>query len=84
MFPGSTVVSEPNMIKISREECVGKWLMRRGTNPHQYVEMDEKVMRSGPHTTAPHLYGILQARLAGGLEFMSLRDRLEHVLRVPY
>jgi len=26
MFPGSTVVSEPKIIKISREECVGKWL----------------------------------------------------------
>jgi hypothetical protein len=24
MFPGSTVVSEPKMIRISREECVGR------------------------------------------------------------
>jgi hypothetical protein len=28
MFPGSTVVSEPKMIRISREECVGRWLVK--------------------------------------------------------
>lgn len=27
MLPGSTVVSEPEMTRISREECVGKWLV---------------------------------------------------------
>jgi hypothetical protein len=26
ILPGSTVVSEPKMINISREECVGRWL----------------------------------------------------------
>jgi hypothetical protein len=28
MFPGSTVVREPKMIRISREECVGRWLVK--------------------------------------------------------
>ena len=26
MFPGSQVVREPKMMRISREECVGRWL----------------------------------------------------------
>ena len=30
MLPGSHVVSEPNMMMISRDEWVGKWLMKKG------------------------------------------------------
>jgi hypothetical protein len=30
MFPGSHVVSEPKMIRISREEWLGRWLQVEG------------------------------------------------------
>jgi len=77
ILPGSQVVSEPNMIRISREEWVGRWLQMVKQRQYMFVH-------NLPHCTTRHFNSILQARFAYRFQFMSISYSPEYILRITW
>ena len=70
------------MIRISREEWVGRWL-RSGKGEVSARDGGGRVSIS-PHCAAGHFYGILEARVTCGLKFVSISKSAEDVLGVAW